>query len=85
MDEKTLIHVQQYLKTKSLDDLTAEFGIKITKHPFGLPLVILNYSQFDSPKDHPLVRECRGLVLEVGSWKIVARSFYRFFNFGEAE
>ncbi len=66
----------------ALDKLRIDFGIRAVQHE-QLPLVILNYSQIDSPKSHPIVRECRGLVLEMKTWKLVARSFPRFFNWGE--
>jgi len=79
-----MLNVQNFLQTKTLEDLSAEFALKISNHP-TLPLVILNYNQIESPKLEPLTMECRGLVLEVGSWNIVARSFCRFFNFGETE
>jgi tRNA splicing ligase len=36
-----------------------------------------------SQKNHPITNECRGLVLETGTWKIVAKTFNRFFNLGE--
>lgn len=77
-----MLETQKYLLEKSLDDLTAELGIKVTQDS-ELGLVILNYDQIESPKTHPIVRECRGLVLELGTWQIVARSFPRFFNWGE--
>jgi hypothetical protein len=77
-----MLAVQQYLQTKSFDDLTAELGIVVKKHD-TLPLAILNYDQIDSPKTHPIVRECRGLVLHSDTKEIVARSFPRFFNWGE--
>jgi hypothetical protein len=48
-------------------------------------LVILNYDQLDSPKTHPIVRECRALVLNSENYDLVARSFYRFFNWGEVQ
>jgi len=70
---------QEYLRSgKSLDDL----HISVTRHA-SLPLVILNYDQLDSPKIHPVVRECRGLVLNSEDWSLVARAFPRFFNWGE--
>lgn len=80
------MEVQKYLRTKgnSLETLTSELGINVCLHE-TLPLVILNYSQIDSPKTDPVVRECRGLVLERKTWEIVARSFPRFFNWGEVE
>lgn len=81
-----MLEVQKYLRSgKTLDDLTEELAIKQTHHP-SLPLVILNYSQIDSPKVHPIVRECRGLVLEkTPEFSVVSRSFPRFFNWGEVQ
>lgn len=79
------MEIQQYLKSgKSLDTLAEELGIVVAHHD-TLPLVILNYSQIDSPKTHPIVRECRGLVLEKNSWNLVARAFPRFYNWGEVQ
>lgn len=63
---------------KGLDDL----GIKKVIHP-SRPLMILNYDQIASPKTHPVVRECRALVLRTDDFSLVARSFPRFFNWGE--
>jgi hypothetical protein len=77
------MQIQDFLRSgKTLDDLSAEFGIKKTLHP-DLPLVILNYDQIESPKLNPIVREARALVLNSNDWSIVARSFPRFFNWGE--
>lgn len=36
-------------------------------------------------KFDPIVRECRGLTIRTDTLEIVARSFDRFFNFGEDE
>lgn len=78
-----MLEVQNYLSSgKSIEDLTAELGIKAVCHP-TLPLVILNYSQIDSPKTNRIVRECRALVLTTDTHQVVARSFDRFFNWGE--
>ena len=76
--------IQEYLSTtgNSLDTLSQELGIEVCRHDH-LPLVILNYSSFESPRTHPIVRECRGLVLELNSWEVVASCFPRFFNWGE--
>ena len=81
-DCEMILETQKYLLEKGLDSLTAELGIKATQD-LELGLVILNYDQIESPKTHPIVRECRGLVLELNTWKLVARSFPRFFNWGE--
>lgn len=77
-----MLHVQRYLQNKTVEELSAELGIKAAVHPH-LPLVILNYDQIESPKTHPIVRECRGLVLRSDTFDLVAKSFSRFFNWGE--
>lgn len=80
-----MLEVQKYLMSgKTVENLTDELGIKAAYHP-SLPLVILNYDQIESPKTHPLVRECRALVLDTTDWSIAARSFSRFFNWGEVQ
>lgn len=79
-----MLKVQEYLRANGLDKLKEEFVIQTVIHP-TLPLVILNYNQIDSPKTNEIVRECRGLTLELNSWKLVARSFSRFFNWGEVQ
>lgn len=76
------MEILNYLKTKSWKELTQELGIVTAFHP-TLPLVICNYHQIDSPKTHPVVRECRALVLNSNTKEIVARGFFRFFNWGE--
>lgn len=78
--------VQDFLRKQSLEKLEEYYGIKNTKHEDGR--VILNYSQIDSAKHktNPIVRECRGLVLDSNNdWALVARSFNRFFNLGETD
>lgn len=77
-----MLAVQNYLRQgKSLEDLK-DLGIKSSIHPTK-PLVILNYDQIESPKTNQIVRECRGLVLEIDTWDLVAKGFDRFFNWGE--
>jgi hypothetical protein len=66
----------------SLDDLEELYGIKANVSPCG-KLVNLKYNQIESPKTNNIVRECRGLILEIGSWNVIAQPFYRFFNYGE--
>lgn len=79
-----MLEVQKYLLSgKTPADLESEFAITV-KHHHALPLMILNYDQIKSIKIHPIVRECRGLVLDK-NYNLVAKSFNRFFNFGETE
>jgi tRNA splicing ligase len=48
-----------------------------------LPLCILDYDQYESPKFHPTVELCRGLVVDCNDLNIVAKPFNRFYNVGE--
>jgi len=80
-----MLQTQNYLRSpnQNLQTLEAELGIETTFSTTE-PLVILNYNQIKSPKTHPIVSECRSLVLELNSWNLVGKSFNRFFNLGEA-
>lgn len=87
-----MLQTQTYLNklSEGLDNpynvltvLNQDLGIDYKIHP-NLPLVILDYCQINSPKTHPIVKECRGLVLELDTWNVVAKGFDRFFNVGEA-
>lgn len=80
-----MLRIQEYLTSgKTFDDLESELGISASFHP-TLPLVILNYSQIESPKTHPVVRECRALTLHTETKDVIARSFPRFYNWGEVQ
>lgn len=70
----------KFIKENGLDALNTELGISVKKYEEGL--IVLNYDQIESPKAHPVVMECRGLILDT-NYNIVSRSFDRFFNLGE--
>lgn len=76
-----LMNVQTYLRTFGLQKLTEELGIKVKIYE-DEGLMVLNYHQVDSPKSHPVVMECRGLILDT-EFNVVSRSMDRFFNLGE--
>ena len=79
-------YVKDYLEQPghSLESLKDELGISSRCYNAkGGDLVILSYSQIDSPKTNPIVRMCRGLVLELNTWNIVSFPFYLFYNFEE--
>jgi hypothetical protein len=63
-------------------ELQESLGIRHHVHP-EIPIIGFTYHQIDSPKTHPIVREARGICLEKDTWKIVGKSFNRFFNLGE--
>ncbi len=81
------LETQKYLFLRqpsayALESLNSELGIEYVVSP-DEKLVILNYG-LKSPKLNPICIECRALTLEVGTWKVVAKGFNRFFNLGEA-
>ena len=63
-------------------ELNKQLGIHSTDHP-TLPILLLKYDQIESPKTHPIVKECRTLILEKNTYQVVSRAFPRFFNLGE--
>lgn len=80
----------------ALGMLKEELGIKHSQNEKYPDLYCLNYDQISSPKLHPIVRECRSLVLGVygnttkhgdyyEEFYVVSRSFDRFFNYQEVE
>ncbi len=76
--------VQRFLRGGTLADLTATYGIK-AKVDASLGVVMLNYNQIASPMAEMICQECRALLLQVGSWSVASRSFFKFFNHGQPE
>lgn len=74
--------IETLRETKNIDKLASQLALNFYYHP-TLPLVGVKYDQIDSPKGDAIVREARGLVLELGSFNLVAKGFNRFFNYGE--
>ena len=72
-----MLEVQKYLKEKGLDSLAKEFNIKVTDYD---KICVLNYNQIEFPRFHLICDECRALILEKGTWNVVAMSFVRFYN-----
>lgn len=83
-----MLEVQKVLRNNPnpLEFLKNNYGVE---HKFNndKSLVILDYNQIEcekaGKKTHPVVCECRGLVLENNTWELVSRAFSRFFNIEE--
>jgi len=71
-----------YIKKNGIDSLEKNFGIKVKKYT-DHNLAVLNYNQIESPKFHPVVMECRGLIIDYKKLAPVSRTFKRFFNLNE--
>ena len=75
--------VQDFIRARGLSALS-EFTIKAVPHKRYNNLFLLKYDQIDSPFSNPMVRECRGLILDQDrDWAVVARPYDKFFNHGE--
>ena len=77
-----MLYVQKYLQTHTLEELKDEFDIKYKLYD---DRVILKYGIMSKPKFHPIVKECRGLILSLPDYKVISRGFDRFFNYGEGD
>jgi T4 RnlA family RNA ligase len=77
------LEIQRLLRlNKPYSDIESTYGIKARVSQDG-KLVNFKYCQIKSDKHLQIVQECRGIILEVGTWNVVARGFERFFNYGE--
>lgn len=76
---KYSMQVIKYIKEHGLTKLKEEFCISVKEYE---DRYVLNYNQIDSPRFHPIVDECRGLIVDK-DFNVMCRSFHRFFNMGE--
>lgn len=88
-----MLNVQKFLidqkdkgltTAQSFEQLTEQFAIKV-KHYEEDGIVLLDYHMLDSPKMHPIVIECRSLILDYCTFEVVSRKFDRFFNYLEVK
>lgn len=78
------LEVVNYIKQNGLDKLCERYEIAAKRHGKHPNLVLLKYDQINSPTSHPIVRECRGLILdEANDWNVVCFPYKRFANYGE--
>lgn len=79
------LHIQAALRNGTTPaDLLTQHAIKHRRHSRFPNLVLFKYDQIASDFTQTIVRECRGIVLdEADGWRIVCRSFDKFFNHGE--
>jgi hypothetical protein len=79
-------NLKTYNFTECLNILKEELGIKNRVYQ---NYVLLDYDQIDSPKDNPIARECRSLIINItenpDEVKVLSRKFSRFFNYGEMQ
>lgn len=68
----------------TLEELCTRYKVDAKRHPNFPNLVLLKYGRDDPPFQEPIVRECRGLILdEKHNWAVVAMGLEKFFNLHE--
>lgn len=69
----------RFIKEKGLKALNEDLTITVKEYA---DRIVLDYLAPLSPKYHPVVKECRGLILSK-DLRVLCRSFDKFYNFGE--
>jgi hypothetical protein len=59
----------------------ANIGVEARDYP-ELKMLLLDYNQIECIKDHPVVIECRGIIMGYDG-QVIRKGFNRFFNLGE--
>jgi hypothetical protein len=75
--------IQKYLRKFGFDKTVNDFKLKVRDYDNK---VLLKYDQLVSPTlmSAPEMQDCRGVVLEKGTWKVMSLAFRKFFNHGES-
>lgn len=85
--ENKKLEVQKFIEQHSdWEKLLSEkpYCLTMSREQFnGMNLLMLKYSQIDSDFNEPIVRECRGLILNEDTNDIVSFPFMKFGNYGE--
>jgi hypothetical protein len=74
-----MLAIQKYILENGLEKAILEFKLKSKEYSSK---ILLKYDQLSSPTlmANKEVQECRGLILEKGTWKVMSLAFTKFFN-----
>ena len=77
-----MLKIVEKLNRDGLEKTVSDLELK---HKLYYDKVILKYDQLSSPVIMALeeVQECRGLILELDTWKVIGMAFKKFFNHSE--
>lgn len=74
---KVIEHIKSYGLAKTIE--TYKLKTKVYEKK-----ILLKYDQIESNMSSEIVKDCRGLILERDTWKVMSMSFRKFFNHGES-
>ena len=74
-----MLAIQNYLAKHGLDKTIKAFSLKTREYENK---ILLKYDQLVSPTlmAFPEMQDCRGIILEKGTWKVMSLAFRKFFN-----
>lgn len=75
-----MLAIIEYIKKNGLEKAISEFKLVRKEYEHK---VLLKYNQIESDMSLLEVQDCRGLILEKGTWKVMSLGFRKFFNSGE--
>jgi hypothetical protein len=76
-----MLKVIESIKSIGLEETVFKFKLILKDYNHK---ILLKYNQIESDMSLPEVCECRGLILEKDTWKVMNMSFYKFFNAAES-
>jgi len=74
-----MLKIQEYILKHGLEKAVESFNLKTRVYENK---ILLKYDQLSSPTvmANKETQECRGLILEKGTWKVLSLAFTKFFN-----
>jgi len=84
-EKPPVLETISFLKEHGLDTLIRRFQLNYHRHSEHTNLVQLKYDQVASEFSSGIVQECRGLIVDENSWKIVVFPYRKFFNYMETQ
>jgi hypothetical protein len=69
-----MLAIQEYILKHGLEKTIKDFSLKTREYPSK---ILLKYDQLVSPTlmAFPEMQDCRGLILEKGTWKVLSLAF----------
>lgn len=79
LKDKTMLAIQNYLIKHGLEKTLKDFNLKSRVYE---KKILLKYDQLSSPTlmAMPEMQDSRGIILELGTWKVLSLAFRKFFN-----
>ena len=74
-----MLAIQEYILKHGLEKTVKDFSLKTREYEHK---ILIKYDQLVSPTlmAMPEMQDCRGIILEKGTWKVLSLAFRKFFN-----